>query len=38
MNDNHNDTVSPLNIVLGVCLALVALAWMIVPLFFIRGI
>ncbi|MDR6632370.1 hypothetical protein J2X72_001154 [Phyllobacterium sp. 1468] len=38
MNDNPDDTVSPLSIVIGVCLALVALAWMIVPLFFIRGI
>jgi hypothetical protein len=38
MNDNHNDTISPLSIAIGVCLALVALAWMIVPLFFIRGI
>ncbi|MBB3234409.1 hypothetical protein FHS20_001249 [Phyllobacterium endophyticum] len=38
MNDNHNDTVSPLSVVLGICLALFAIAWMIVPLFFIGGI
>ncbi len=38
MNDNHGETVSPLYIAIGVCLALVALAWMIVPLFFIGGI
>ena len=37
MNHSHNDTVRPLCIVIGVGLALAALAWMIVPLFFVRG-
>lgn len=37
MNDNHPESIGLRNIVVGICLAIVCIAWLLISLIFIRS-